>query len=496
MSAPAAPSPSPATAPTDQVASLAPVTPPLPPWLWFWLVRFAILVLPMNIARIWHDISAIWEMQRAFAAKMAALSAECREKLGADPICNRSAVNTDTLTAVQLLPSLIELAPYVILAIGIIFALFPSVARAQVERRWRPKPLPSDYPSAGIAAIRTQMSRYPSVVLLDCLARENLTAFVYPLDYRRIGLVLGGHLMRIWRKAHDVAMAILAHELSHWRQGEGMLLHVGSPLLTSLRFAPWVFLAVGLGPTLVIQGVLTWEHFSSVPMIGSVPLYGPWTIITHEFWMLVRTTIPYLILAVVAGACVFLIPFIPLIAAVWSAELCADRVAARLSPAGYPEFLRELRLSGGFWRRAQDLLTHPPRSLRLWFAVRAQSGAALILALLLFPVSFFILKLPDFLESAVEMYEGSLINPLAHSSPPPFGAWSVAMWRGGLHAQWLILLLCAAYVAAWPVTSRVFTRLRGQGDERPVAYGAYVIAAALLLLGSLGCYSIPIIPFD
>jgi Zn-dependent protease with chaperone function len=435
-------------------------------------------------------------MQRAFSAKMAALGTECREKLGADPICNRSAVNTDTLTAVQLLPSLVELAPYVILTVGIVFALFPPVARAQVERRWRPKPLSGDYPSAAVADIRTQMSRYPSVVLQDCLARQDLTAFVYPLDYRRIGLVLGGNLMRIWRKAHDVAMAILVHELSHWRQGEGMLLHAGSPLLMSLRFAPWVFLAVGLGPTLVIQGVLAWEHFSSVPMIGSVPLYGPWTIVAHELWMLLRTTIPHLTITILTGACVFLIPFIPLIAAIWSAELCADRVAARLSPVGYPEFLRELRLSGGFWRRARDLLTHPPRSLRLWFAARAQSNAVLVLALLVFPASFFILKLPEFFESALERYAGSIINPLPHPPPPSFGAWSAAMWSGGLRAKWLILLLCAGYVAVWPIVSRVLMRLRGQGDERPVPYGVYAITAGLLVLGSWACYSIPIIPFE
>jgi hypothetical protein len=149
---------------------------------------------------------------------------------------------------------------------------------------------------------------------------------------------------------------VLLHELGHLRQGEQHVTGLGSPFTALVRVWPYV-------------------------PAGFVVL--PVTLLFVTRNATARLTLAEVVLVVCSVPKVLLL----VVAALWSAELGADRFAAR--GAGADTVVRALhRLEkgdhGGFAR-----LYHPPVRMRIWCVSRAETTGVQLLLTLLWPLALF-----------------------------------------------------------------------------------------------------------
>lgn len=357
----------------------------MPPWLWFWLGLF-ILGFPGVYSNVERTVEQVGAMGR-FSARMA--------EFGTFPW---------VLTFFSYPGVLVDLLPPAVMLLGLVLVLVPQARRWLVERRYRLGPLPG-----GVAEAREiaefAAAHASGVEVMGNLVRGRELAMVYPAGYRRTRLAVFGGLVRLWRQDRAAAEAVVLHELAHHRHGDVPIIGAGSLFQLLARYTVLGFLVCLALPqiihsaTLLIQGYLEAarldaqmrELMEGMRRSGiSVPPYES----AYDFGeqLLVNAGILGKGLLTLAPTVFFqmLVFMVMPLAAIWSAELYADRfvVERQGSSAALERGLLMLQRRARWWRWLIFRLSHPPVRLRQWFA-RDEAGRGHWL-LLMFPAAYLV----------------------------------------------------------------------------------------------------------
>lgn len=332
------------------------------PWLWFWLVTY-ILYLPAIFSNF-----IISPLLSLFFGD------------------SRSALRTFFTEYSVRGVGVVELVPYIVVMLGIIFVFFPKQRAARLERKYRLKAIdPEQLPE-----IRAFLGGYaPKLEIKVNLAQMDQYAFVYPTGYRSFAIAIFGPLARLWRQDPEAAKAVLLHEVAHYRSGDGHIQGTGSLFTSYLRSWLLIFLmAMVLPLTLNLIKV-------SVTAVIQFFREGFFTSIPGLLLGLVGTFIPNLILTSISAFLGTLsIIFLPLMG-IWIAEINADFYAAQaLGDAGpVQRALRHVgkRPSSFIWMLRR--MTHPPEFIRRAIAGVRDRQLALSLILMMIPLAYLVRNL-------------------------------------------------------------------------------------------------------
>ncbi|MFI1439654.1 M48 family metalloprotease [Streptomyces fructofermentans] len=391
-----------------------------PPWLWLCLILFAIQV-PGPIGR-------------AVGA-----GRELREIDGTQ----HGLLTTTLLGLVQLLPLLFLLA-------AVLALLAPRARCRHVERRYgllppdhrlvapparrRPgvgeTPVPHFYEQ--MAAV---LAQHAPGVELRVSTRSRPSARVYPAGVRTARIGVFAPLVHLWHTDPEAARAVLLHELGHVRQGDQHVAGLGSPLVALVRAWPYVLAGLVVVPVVLLFAT---GDATARPVLAQV--------------VLVLLSVPKVLLLVVA--------------ALWSAELAADRRA--LASCGPDSLVRALRSLGAADHGGLARLHHPPVRLRTRCALRSGEAGTHLLLTLLWPFALLVQLLLTTLGAATafvllgarpERVPGHVLA-LAHSSLTADPAW------------WATL----AAVLLWPLVAGARS---GGGRPRLLPSRPHAVAALL-----------------
>ncbi|WP_339133451.1 M48 family metalloprotease [Streptomyces sp. f51] len=318
---------------------------------------------PRQTARSWGPPPWLWLTLALFLAQLPALLGHAVDVgTGLDPsgAAGRGPLVTAVLGLVQLLPQFFLLA-------AVLALLAPRTRCRVVERRYgllapdhplmappapgSRDPRPAPHFSAEMAAF---VQEHAPGARLRLSTRDGLSARVYPGGPRTARIGVFAPLVHLWQTDTEAARAVLLHEIGHLRRGEHHVAGLGSPFTTLVRVWPYVLAVFVVLPVtlLFVTGNAT-------------------AVLTLAEVVLVLCGVPKVLLLVVA--------------ALWSAELGADRFAARA--AGADTVVRALhRLEkgdhGGLAR-----LHHPPVGMRVRCVRRAETTRVRLLLTLLWPLA-------------------------------------------------------------------------------------------------------------
>ncbi|MDQ7858491.1 MAG: M48 family metalloprotease [Armatimonadota bacterium] len=423
---------------------------PFPPWIWFWLVIY-LVTLPQQMA-LWRPI----------VARAAGFG------LGRpDSLINAAAV--------------LEGVPLLAVLLGVAAVFVPRLRAVWLERRFGltdPAPLPT------VLEIQTFVARHaPGLRVRANLLRTDQLAFVYPLTYRKAALAIFGGIVTLWGTDPAAARAVLLHEIAHYRHGD--VLAVGAGNLLGTLTARWLvlYLALVVIP-LVVVGLI--DRVTAVRSLlalnaAGVP-FSPFEIGIHLTRQVVGTTLPAVMLIGAAlmlwTASVIVLP----LAAIWSAELNADRYAADAGGAAdLDRALAALPAAGSTRQWLLSRMSHPPIRLRRFAAALAARGRGALLLLLLLPVAY-VVRLALLVCWALAAFPllGGAID---------LGTWLQGNVRGYVAAIGRVWLPMAAFLLLWPRLAPHWQRVWLPADvaTRPSLAGACVAAAvAVGVLGLAG----------
>ncbi|WP_141578885.1 M48 family metalloprotease [Actinomadura sp. WMMA1423] len=292
----------------------------LPPWIWLFLVLYLAWGLRGQVAGIRRWIDA-FSGDGDYA-----------------PLVGRT-----SLVLLRLLV-VVELLPVAMLVAGILSVGFPALRARWVERSLRLVP-------ADGRPVTAEMQRFvdgyaPGTELRFTVSGRRL-ARAYPAGWRRARIAVFLPLVHLWRKDRRTAQAVLLHEVAHVRQGDHLVVGLGSPFVWVVRTWAPVFVLLGLLPVLV--------YFLVAP---------------HA-------------LAAAIGAQLVLVSTRPLrvlilpVAALWLSEISADRLPVQILG---PDDLRRALAAAGGRGTLRSLPSHPPRLLRRWASAPHPAGTAALLA--------------------------------------------------------------------------------------------------------------------
>ncbi|RJQ67636.1 hypothetical protein D5S17_33410 [Pseudonocardiaceae bacterium YIM PH 21723] len=320
--------------------------------------------------------------------------------------------------------AVVESLPALMLPAALGTLLLPWLRARRVHRRHAPVEVPEQ--------ILEFTRRYaPGVAVRGHALPAGRLAAVYPLGWRRPVIAVSPALVRLWHTDRAAARIVLAHQLAHCRSGDHLLLGLASPFVLSSRLAPVLVPALGL------PGLALLAASRTVP--GDL-------VVVHAGLLL-------------AALAQLLLP----VAALWSAELAADRFAVETQgSAGM------LTLSPS---RSSPLgITRPPVRLRRRLATVWASPAGTAAMLAGWPLVYLLL-LP--LAVAIGVIGRLLLGDEVR------GVWSVAAHY--LVMSWPMWLAALVLIGGWPLLAHTWTRL--WTGQRTGALGtparAYWTAAAL-----------------
>jgi Zn-dependent protease with chaperone function len=267
-----------------------------------------------------------------------------------------------------LLIALVAGLPNAVLALGVIACLFPRRRARWVERRFR---LTADYrqlaertpgpPLPDYRAVLEEMRIFldyhrVSSVELRFTDRDGPWARIYPADIRTSRIAVFPRLMLLWRADQAAAEAVLRHELAHQRQGDHLIVGLGSPFVWLVR------IMIPASAILVL-----------LPLTIDIAVSGG-----HAAVVLAGQGLLQLVQALTA----LVLP----ITGLWLAELGADRLTSQetgpadLRRALEPELSPDAPHPPVPWvAQALALLSHPPRRLRLRMAEERPASTAVLL---------------------------------------------------------------------------------------------------------------------
>jgi Zn-dependent protease with chaperone function len=454
--------PRPLPIPTDAVkAEEGRVTPGAPPWLWLWIVLFAI------------SLPGTWGQRHDFAEMRARVRAinQAGELDWWDFALHAQEWLTVALPAALLL--------------GFATVLFPWVRSWFVQRRYKLCPLPNDDKRMGptVREIESFVHGYaPTLVIVGNPALIKVDPFVYPLDFRRSALAITGQLLLQWTRNKDVAKAILLHEIGHYRRGDGRVIGVGSVFESLVRYVAPALVIFLMIPTFL-------KYAQDLPFIapgaamdGAPTTLAPLTALLQAGAVLIGRFL-FASTAFVFG---FLIFVIAPLAAIWSAEFTADRFAADsqgTATHARTAIASEKRASWWVWLFGH--LSHPPAWMRLWMLERRLPTALLWLAIV-FPLAYLLPRL-------LSLHGSTALNFVIFGNSPSEIAHDLADYtRFYLEKTPQTWLAMAAVLFFWPLVVRGWERLMtGEpAASTRVGVGIYWACAAVLVVLALVGYAL------
>ncbi|MFE5396148.1 hypothetical protein ACFQ9U_16520 [Streptomyces sp. NPDC056568] len=306
-----------------------------PPWLWLLLCTY-LWELPSGVVW-WHEqIRDLWTDGGAYGPEVVASP-------------GFAALRVSTVS--QIMPSLVLVA-------GLVTVAVPHLRGRYTRRRYRLVPLtalgPAGATPQGVSGLRDFAATVaPGATVMVSLWGSSPPARVYAAGWRgrRIAVSLG--FVALWRRDPERARALLLHEAGHLGSGEHLIAGLGSPFTRAVQAWPVVFLACGAAPLVW----LAWRHEPTASLM----------------WPQV--------LVVLSRATVIMVP----VAALWCAELAADRYAA--VTAGRPAVRHALDEIGAVGGRRWGGPTHPPSRLRRWCVQRADGPVVPVLLAVAGPVA-------------------------------------------------------------------------------------------------------------
>ncbi|WP_329303268.1 M48 family metalloprotease [Streptomyces sp. NBC_00659] len=395
---------------------------------------------PRGPARSWGPPPWLWLTLALFLAQLPALIGHALgvgTDLGRFGEAGRGRFVTAVLSLVQLLPQFFLLA-------AVLALLAPRARCRRVERRYGllapddplmvpPAVVPGSRDGSAephfAAAMTEFVHAHAPGTRLRLSTLDGLSARVYPGGRRATRIGVFAPLVHLWHTDIEAARAVLLHELGHLRRGEQHVTGLGSPLTALVRVWPYVLAGFVVLPVtlLFVTGNAT-------------------VVLTLAEVVLVLQSVPKVLLLVVA--------------ALWSAELAADRFAA--GAAGADTVVRALRSLEKGDRGGLARLYHPPVRMRVWCVSRAETTRGRLLPTLLWPLALLAQLLLTTL-GAFPAYvllgasgdrAARQVLALAHES------------LAGQPAWWATL----AVALVWPSATRV-RRARGDrsGRVRPVS---------------------------
>jgi hypothetical protein len=399
----------------------------MPPWLWVWLAGYLLATMPQEISLL-HFTTVTY--------------------FGHESVLPEVVGNGFVM--VERLSLIFDLLIYAVIVAGAVAAMFPQLRGRWVE--WRFKLASDDRP------IMTEMQRFVSShdpsISLRVTIRSDQMARIYPVGWRSARIAVFRPLPALWRRDREAAQAILLHEVAHRRQGDQLIVGLGSPFVMLMRIWAPAYLLLVLIPVTVYLAVG-----------GSI-------------------LAPFIAVSGIMQA--VLIPaeiFLP-VTALWLAELGADQMAAHA--IGSDAVRQALRVTAesraSLVARALALLSHPPRQLRLRLAAARPVGtaglvavwpAALVAWLLVLPVALTVpaLLLLGFPVGLMETVLRAATHTLLADGRP-------------------VVIATAVLLLAWPVLAYPWERLWSSAPRlsRHQPWWPYLAAASLpigMLLVSL-----------
>jgi hypothetical protein len=400
----------------------------LPPWLWVWLGGYLLASMPGQISLLRSVISTYFGHSN-LAPQFAGFF------------------------AVERLAIALSFLIYAVVVGGAVAAMLPRLRGRWVERRFK---LVSD-DRAVMAEMQRFVDSHDPSVRLRVTIRADQMARIYPVGWRSARIAVFRPLPALWRSDREAAQAVLLHELAHRRQGDQLIVGLGSPFVWLIRiWAPAYLLLVvipitidvaaggsALAQLLVFQGI---EEAAVIP--GAV--------------------------------------FLP-VTALWLAELSADRVAAQAIGSGAVQ--RALRATAGsrasMAAQAIALLSHPPRRLRLRAATARPAATAALVAVWPAAVVAWLLVLPAGMVAAGLLLAGISLGPADTYLKP------------GLHALLVygrpLAIVTAVVLLVWPVLAAPWAQLWSSSPRsaRRQTWWPY-LAAASLPVGVLLLFLVPL----
>ena len=440
--------------------------PDVPPWVWVWMAMFAVGLL-----------GTAGPASSVITGFLGGALSPTATATGPLPWWHIGAVAV---------PTLLVLIPYAGLGLGVAMTAFPGLRGRWVEWRHRLSPPPVN-PGQAVAEILAFVECVvPGAAVRVYLADATQVAVVYPTGYRRTAIGIFGGLPKLWRRDRAVAEAVLLHETAHVLHRDALALGAGSSLKAVAERWVWIALWSMVVPVMVAAGAVWFQNL-------------------HGFMQQADTSAGAAFRGVAVGllgtfglaafALAFIVPsmllttasvFAPPIAAIWAAELSADRSAAAWHPAGAKALLRLLGeeqrrgAERGFWRRLGSGFSHPPPRLRRWLLRRSARRSALAITLLVFPLGLAASLVFHAASAALLAVTSHLVIPNAGSAVAPPAGFAASAFGGleGMLKGMARLHLLAAGVAflAWPLVAR-----RSAAGRDPVLYIA--LGAPLAALG-------------
>jgi hypothetical protein len=400
--------------------------PTVPPWLWVWLAGYLLATMPQQISLLHFTIVTF------FGHESVVLS------------------QASGFVTVERLTLIFDLLIYAVIVAGAVAVMFPHLRGRWVE--WRFKLASDDRP------VMTEMQRFVSShdpsISLRVTIRSDQMARIYPVGWRSARIAVFRPLPALWRRDREAAQAVLLHEVAHRRQGDQLIVGLGSPFVMLMRI--WV------------------------------PAYLLLVLIPVTVNLAVGGGIVALFTAVLNSMQVALIPaavFLP-VTALWLAELGADRMAAQA--IGSEAVRRALRATAepraSLVARALALLSHPPRRLRLRLAAARPAGTAGLVAVWPAALAAWLLALPVALTVSTLLLLGF-----------PVGLMETGL-RAATHTLLAygrpVVIATAIVLLAWPVLAYPWERLwsSAPSPSHRQPWWPYLAAASLpigMLLVSL-----------
>lgn len=374
-------------------------------------------------------------------------------------------------------------------------------------------------------------------------------AIVLPTGLRRAAVALFSSFFVIWKRDQDAARLLLEHEAAHLRRGDAQLIGVGSiqRLVVLIMVAVFLFTAIGM-----IGMALRQEHYLSVArdengtppepqpnahaqpsMVGSQAQYLSFISMQNKITLSLEearlkrllvdlyskhgeheraaqhrlTEQDLALLAVdnwrLRGAAAWFLQIVGwltwtiaqmvsllvyLFAAIWIAELGADRQAVQVVSSANP-LLRTLDSASGLnWRqRVGASFTHPPVWIRRWNARCSWQARGLLPLLLSFPMAIVAsvailavgyLVLSGCITLSYLLYLDEPSSGTALSRLPELLSFAVDS-----HAK--LFWICSAIILTWPWVAPYWERLFGgftllRAGERWPVYAAASAAVAVV----------------
>lgn len=337
----------------------------LPPWLWFWLILYIV------------GFPALFESEKSDFLIV---------------LTGSDGTSTLAYTFVERWISLGVVLNDLVVFIGVLIVFLPWLRMYFLERQYELADLTA-LPARTAQGTRETLGEvsnfvhmYAPNISIKYSVMMKEYAFVYPLDYRRIAVAISASLLPLWRRDRLAAQAILLHEMGHYRHGDAFIVGEGSLFETVIRYlVPFNLIFIVL-PLLVPFGI---EHITSIHDEAAI-LTPVQTSITYHLQQIVTFDIPVLLLAVLQSLFRVGVVITLALAAIWCAELNADRFVMDTTQSiqTLDQAMKQHSAPASWWRWLLLRTTHPPVRMRLWLVRQSQNRAVLLL--LVFPVAAFV----------------------------------------------------------------------------------------------------------